>query len=104
MSEVTVVTHVCTSVHVLTVRPPLSQNHLELMGVSGIQSTGVPDECVKQAVSAYNGTDLYRTAVNHALTIASDKLQKTAEKINTPLSESRYLKMDETSMSFNGKR
>ena len=74
------------------------------MGVSGIQSTGVPDECVEQAVSADNGTDLYRTAVKHVLTVASDRLQKTAEEINIFLSESRCLKMDETPIRFNAKR
>ena len=45
------------------------------------------------------GTGLCKTAVTHALVAASGKLQKTADEINVSLSESRYIKMDETSIS-----
>ena len=50
------------------------------------------------------GTGLCKTAVTHALVAASGKLQKTADEINVSLSESRYIKMDETPIRFNGKR
>ena len=50
------------------------------------------------------GTGLCKTAVTHALIAASGRLQKTAGEINVSLSESRYIKMDETPIRFNGKR
>ena len=50
------------------------------------------------------GTGLCKTAVTHALVAASGRLQKTADEINMSLSESRYIKMDETPIRFNGKR
>ena len=50
------------------------------------------------------GAGLCRTAVTHALVAASGRLQKTADEINASLSESRYLKMDETPIRFNRKR
>ena len=45
-----------------------------------------------------------KTAVKHALTAASDKLQQTADEINASLSKSRYLKMDATPIRFGGRR
>ena len=50
------------------------------------------------------GAGLCKTAVTHALVAASGKLQKTADEVNVSLSESRYIKMDETPIRFNGKR
>ena len=50
------------------------------------------------------GAGLCKTAVTHALVAASGRLQKTADKINESLSESQYIKMDETPIRFNGKR
>ena len=50
------------------------------------------------------GAGLCKTAVTHALVAASGRLQKTASEINVSLSESRYIKMDETPIRFNGKR
>ena len=50
------------------------------------------------------GAGLCRTAVTHALVAVSGRLQKTADEINASLSESRYLKMDETPIRFNRKR
>ena len=50
------------------------------------------------------GAGLCKTAVTHALVAASGRLQKTADEINASLSESRYLKMDETPIRFNRKR
>ena len=50
------------------------------------------------------GAGLCKTVVTHALVAASGRLQKTAGEINASLSESRYIKMDETPIRFNGKR
>ena len=50
------------------------------------------------------GTGLCKTAVTHAPVAASGKLQKTAGEINASLSESRYIKIDETPIRFNRKR
>ena len=50
------------------------------------------------------GTGLCKTAVTHALVAASGRLQETADKINESLSESQYIKMDETPIRFCGKR
>ena len=50
------------------------------------------------------GTGLCKTAVKHAPVAASGKLQKTADEINSSLSESQYLKMDETPIRIGGKR
>ena len=40
----------------------------------------------------------------HALVATSDRLQNTADEINASISESLYLKMDETPIRFNGKQ
>ena len=50
------------------------------------------------------GTGLCKTAVTHALVAASGRLQETAGEINKSLSESQYIKMDETPIRFCGKR
>ena len=50
------------------------------------------------------GAGLCKTAVTHALAAAPDRLQKTADEINAPLSESRCLKMGKTSVRFDGRR
>ena len=114
MSKVTVVTHVshqcvCSDCETVTVPKP-----------SGIRGTFMGPNLLAfltsvwgKAVSAGNattllndtfGTGLCKTAVKHALTAASGRLQKTADEINASISESRYIKMDETPIRFNGKR
>ncbi len=50
------------------------------------------------------GTRLCKTAVKHAPVAAAGRLQKTADEMNAPISESRYLRMDETPIGFNGRR
>ena len=49
-------------------------------------------------------TGLCKTAVTHALVAASGRLQETADEINKSISESQYIKMDETPIRFCGKR
>ena len=114
MSKATVVTHVChqcTCSDCETVTVPKSP---------GIKGTSLGPNLLAfltsvwgKAVSVCNvttllndafGAGLCKTAVTHALVAASGKLQKTADEVNVSLSESRYIKMDETPIRFNGKR
>ena len=50
------------------------------------------------------GAGMCKTAVKHALVAAAGRLQKTADEVNASISESRYLKMDETPIRFDGRR
>ena len=50
------------------------------------------------------GTGLCKTAVKHALVAASCRLQHTADEMHASISESRYLKMDETPIRIGGRR
>ena len=114
MPEATVVTHVChkcvcSDCKTVTVpKPP------RIKGASlGPNLLAFLTSVWGKAVSVGNATTLLndtfvaglcKTAVTHALVAASGRLQKTADEINGSLSESQYLKMDETPIRFNGKR
>ena len=114
MPKATVVTHVshqcvCSDCEIVTI-PKLP----------GIRGTSIGPNLLAfltsvwgKAVSVGNatillndtfGAGLCKTAVTHALVVASGRLQKTVGEINASLSESRYIKMDETPIRFNKKR
>ena len=114
MPEATVVTHVCHKCVCSDCKTATVPKPPGIKGASlGPNLLAFLTSVWGKAVSVGNATTLLndtfvaglcKTAVTHALVAASGRLQKTADEINGSLSESQYLKMDETPIRFNGKR
>ena len=114
MPKATVVTHVshqcvCSDCETVTI-PKLPRIRGTSIGSNLLAfMTSVRDKAVSvgNVTTLLNdtfGADLCKTAVTHAPVAASGRLQKTSDEINASISESRYIKMDETPIRFNGKR
>ena len=114
MPEATVVTHVshqrvCSDCETVTI-PKLPGIRGTSLGpnllafLTSVWGKAVSVGNVTTLLNDTFGTGLCKTTVTHALVAASGMLQKTAGEINTSLSESQYIKMNETPIRFNGKR
>ena len=114
MPKATVVTHVshqrvCSDCETVTIPklPGIRGTSLGSNLLAFLTSVWGKAVSVGNATTLLNdtfGAGLCKTAVTHALVAASGRLQKTADKINESLSESQYIKMDETPIRFCGKR
>ena len=114
MPETEIVTHVCHQCICSDCKTVTVPNSPGINGTSlGPNLLALLTSMWGKAVSVGNattllndtfGTGLCKTAVTHALVAASGRLQETAGKINESISESQYIKMDETPIRFCGKR
>ena len=114
MPEAKIVTHVCHQCICSDCKTVTVSNSPEIKGISlGPNLLAFLTSVWGKAVSVGNATTLLndtfetglcKTAVTHALVATSGRLQETADEINKSISESQYIKMDETPIRFNGKR
>ena len=114
MPKAEVVTHVshqcvCSDCEAVTVpkSPGIKGTSLGLSLLAFLTSVWGKAVSVGNATTLLNDTfetGLCKTAVTHALVAASGRLQETADEINKSISESQYIKMDETPIRFCGKR